>query len=289
MTTYYLYKLSIFLVKTLPYKISYFIGRILINILFLFNKKDQEIVKKNFINIFGTNIDDKQLKKLIKNNFLNFAYYLIDFLYSPSMVKQNLDNFVKSENMDNIDKCLKYGKGVIISTAHIGNWELGGLFLAHSGYKMNAVALDHSNEKINNLFKSTREYTGLKNIPLGKATIACINALANNETLALLGDRIFDKAEKGITVEMFGKKTIFPRGHIFLSIKTGAPIVPGFLVAKGNRKYLIKFFEPIIPPVYNKETLSQDYNNIADKYIKAFEQMIMDYPDQWFAFENVWV
>jgi lauroyl/myristoyl acyltransferase len=274
------FKIIIFLIKILPRKTLYFIGRQLINILLLFKKKDIAVVKKNFFIIKNCPLTQEQSKQYIKKNFYNFTYYLIDFLASPALNKQNVDDFIKIKGKENLKEAIKHDKGGIIISAHIGNWELGAHWIALKGYKLNAVALPHKNKKVNDIFSNNRSNKGIQTIDLGKASRQCLKVLKENEFLALICDRVFDPAEKTIKVDFFNKKIKIPRGPAYLSMKTGAVIVPCFCIRHGIGKYTLIIEKPIYPT--NNEV------DIAKSYMKLVEKYINLYPEQWFAFQNVW-
>ena len=285
MLLFFIYKIIIFLSEYLPVQASYFICRRAIDILYLFNKKDQKIVKENLKKI---KVPDDTLRKDTKQIFYNFSYYLVDFLSSFNFNKNNIDQYAKSFGENNIKQALEKNKGAIMLTAHIGNWEMGGIYLGLKGYKMNAVALKHKNERINNIFDERRKKHDETIFPLKNASKASLKALKNNELVAVLCDRIFDKKEKPIVSELCGNKINIPRGPAYLSIISGAALIPSFSIRSGLKKFEIFFEQPIYPPEYNRETIEKDVIILSNLYMKKLEEYIIKYPLQWYAFQNVW-
>jgi KDO2-lipid IV(A) lauroyltransferase len=121
---------------------------------------------------------------------------------------------------------------------------------------------------------------GLDVISTGLAIKGCLSALKKKKILALLGDRDFSEA--GIELTMFSRKAYFPRGGAFFSKKTGAPVVPGFLVRENKFFYRLIFDKPI-------ECEKCDEATITSKYLAVLEKYIKKYPDQWYIFGKLWI
>ena len=103
------------------------------------------------------------------------------------------------------------------------------------GYRVNIIAWTHKNKLINDFFLEQRQSRGVAVIPLGASIRKVFSALKNNEIVALLGDIDYINPYTGITVKLFGQDTIMPKGPAVFSLKTGAPIVPTFILReKGN-------------------------------------------------------
>ena len=153
------------------------------------------------------------------------------------------------------------------------------------GYKFNAVALDHKNKLINNFFIGQRARTGVKVIPLGSALRRCFSALDKGEVLALLGERDF--SNHGIVTDFFGKKTLIPKGPAAFSIKTRAPIVPGFLLRMPDDTFELIFDKSLsYRATGNREA---DEREVTDLCVKAIEGYIRKYPSQWYMFRRFWL
>ena len=119
-------------------------------------------------------------------------------------------------NLHCIDEALAKGKGAIILTAHIGNWELGGVGMALSGYQIGAVALPHRHKSVDNFFNLQRQEKGLIVMPLGRAARGCLKLLQKNNIVALVGDRVFNVS--GVQTDFFGRPTRLPAGLSLIHI-----------------------------------------------------------------------
>ena len=244
MIQYYLYKFGQFFVERLPLALSYKLAIFLSDIHYYLSFRDRRNVKNNLRVILPFSDDIPHLSREV---FRNFARYLVDFFYVPRRLNaEYIRDHVKITNLHYLPEALKMGKGGIILTAHIGNWELGGFIISHLGYPLIAVALPHKERSINNLFNSQRQSQGIKIVPNNVAIRECIKGLKENRMVALLGDRDFNST--GEMMDFLGKKARMPKGPAAFSLKTGAPIIPAFLTRDGKDRFNLVFEPPIFPP-----------------------------------------
>jgi len=229
---------------------------------------------------------EEQLSYSAREVFRNFGKYLVDFFkVQGSLSDEYIREHVTVKNMECLTEVLKKQKGAIIVTAHMGNWELGGCVISKLGYPPIAVALPHKERSVNELFNAQRTAEGMTIVPNNVAIRECIKGLKQNRLVALLADRDFNSS--GEVVDFFGKKTIFPRGPAAFSLKTGAPIVPVFLIREKDDLFTLIFEEAIFPP--EKEHSKEDQIDMIKKYVSVIEDKVKQYPMQWFMFQRFWV
>lgn len=284
MYNYYLYRLGQFIALSLPLKTAYKVAVFFSDLHYLFAYKDRKEVKENLKVIFPQKTE-KEIQGIRIRMFRNFAKYLVDFFRFEKIDKEYIKNKIRIENMHYFDQAIARKKGVIVLTAHLGNWELGGVVIALSGYPFWVVALPHKQKKVNDFFNFQRESKGIKVIQLGKAVRACLNILRENKMVALVGDRDF--TEKGIILDFFGKPAFFPEGPAAFSLQTGASIVPGFMIRNPDDSFTLRIEKPFeSKPSGDKK---KDIKEAILWYKAIFEDYIREYPDQWYMFRRFWV
>src|SRR5690606_28731719 len=158
------------------------------------------------------------LQKLNRNNFRNY----ID---------------LRIEGEEHLKAAHARGKGVIIYSAHLGNWEWLGAILSFLGYPVTAIAQPLHNKSFNRTVNKTRQATGIKPISTRRRSAQrdAYLALKNNKCLFILGDQY--PVSNGWPVTFFGQATYAFSGVIRFAKKTGAAILPSFLVRDGWRKH----------------------------------------------------
>lgn len=284
MFNYILYRAGEFIALNLPLKAAYAIAVFISDIRYLVARKDRREVTDNLKTIFPDK-SDGDIKSIQRRMFRNFAKYLVDFFRFSKLDANYVRRNIKVENMHYFAEVFSEGKGVIAVTAHLGNWELAGAAVALLGYPVWAVALPHKDKKVNDFFNSQRASKGITVIPLGKAVRRCLSLLADNKLIALVGDRDF--TEKGAVVEFFGRPSFFPVGPAAFHFRTGAAIVPAFMLRNENGGFTLKVERPIRSD--SGENRAEDTVNLINRYKAIIEDYVRKYPDQWYMFQRFWI
>ena len=283
MLNYYLYRFGQFIAVSLPLRFVYAFAIFLADLHYVFAFRDRRFVRANLRVIFPDK-SNSNLREISRKVFQNFAKYLVDFFRFERLNLEYINKNIKLENLHNFDEALAKGKGVVVLTAHLGNWELGGVVISQLGYPFFAVALPHKNKKVNDFFDAQRNSKGVKVIAMGKAVRSCMSEIRNNHMVALVGDRDF--TEKGIVVDLFGKPTHFPEGPAALSLITGAPLVPGFMLRNPDDSFTLRIEKPV--EFYPSGDRSRDLVKLIKIYKNIFEDYIRKYPEQWYVFRPFW-
>lgn len=284
MLNYCIYRFGQFIALILPLKIVYAIAVFLADLHYFISSGDRRSVKANLRVIFADK-PDRQLSKISRQVFRNFAKYLVDFFRFEKLDISYLEKNIKLENIHYFDEALSRGKGVIVLTAHLGNWELGGVAIALLGYPFWVVALPHKDKKVDLFFNTQRNRKGVNVVSMGKAVRSCLAEIRKNHMVALVGDRDF--TEKGIIIDFFGKPTRFPEGPAALSLMTGASIVPGFMFRNPDDSFTLRIEKPVeFSPSFDR---AKDLAGLVTAYKNIFEDYIRRFPDQWYIFRRFWV
>ena len=284
MIFYILYRIGYLVANILPLKFAYSLSKRISDIQYILAKRDREAVIQNLSIV--TKKDARECQALARKVFRNFGLYLVDFFRMPNFNQDDLKKRVKVEGIENIDGVLKQGRGGIILTCHIGNWEMGGVVMAMLGYDMSAVALNHKYKNINDFFIKQREKKGLKVIPVSHVMKRCISALRGKGLLALVGDRDF--TNNGMMMNFFGMPTSIPKGPAMFALKTDSPIILGVFVRRDCFNYSLIFGSPIDLkeiPTHDKDKMIKE---ASEKFVKNMEEYIRAYPEQWLIFRKFW-
>lgn len=149
---------------------------------------------------------------------------------------------------------------------------------------MSAVALTHANRRVNRLFDNQRRRCGVDVIPLGAQTASrCLRALHEGRLLGLVADR--DYGAEGVVVEFFGHRWLMPRGPAVLSLRSGAPVVPVFMIRQAPGAFHFYMEPPLWPPQgpwdeRHVQQLVQAYAHVIERYVRRF-------PTQWLMFQSI--
>ncbi|MDP8297601.1 MAG: lysophospholipid acyltransferase family protein [Candidatus Orphnella occulta] len=278
-----LYRIGIFIALNTPIRAGYRIAAFAASLYAFFSPADRDALNDNLKQLFPDYEDDR-LKSIASQIFINFGKYLVDFFRFSLIDADYIKRYVKVEGRHHLDEVLKQKKGAILTSAHIGNWELGGVALAALGFPLSVVALTHKQDNIDKFFTQQRLEKGVGVIPVGIAVRRCFKVLANNGAIALVSDR--DYFDNGLEVEFFGKKAIIPKGPALFSRRCLAPIVPVFMLRNKDDTFTLKILEPIMPVHTHNE--HEDLICVTEKVIKVIEDVVKENPEQWFVFKRFW-
>ncbi len=284
MVFYILYIIGYTLSNIFPLRVTYWLAERFADIHYSISRKDREAVARNLSVVLKKDMKESTL--LAKKVFRNFAMYLVDFFRMGRLNKDVVKKRIQVLGLDNLNGALKKNKGAILLSAHIGNWEMGGVVTAIIGYDISAVVLRHKYKKINDFFIGQREKKGMKAIPIDSIMKRCISALSKNGMLALVGDRDFTNS--GIMLNFFGVPTSIPKGPAMFSVKLGSPIVPTFCVREDRFNYKLIFDKPI--EMNGSIDLERDdaVKDLTQKIVPIMEKYIRQYPYQWLMFRRFW-
>ena len=291
MFKYYLFQLLRLVVRLIPPRAAYVIGAVLAEGFYLFSRRSKPNFNANIRHVLeysgqetSTRKSRRKIRRIGRKNFRNFAYYLIDFFRFSHFDQKQMDRFMEVEGIRHINRILSRGKGALGVTAHLGNWELGGIVFSLLGYPVNAIALSHQNTKLNRLFVHQRALAGMKVIPVGIAALKSLRALKQNEVVVILGDR--DVTERGVKVDFFGTPTLLPRGPAVLAARSGAGIFFGYVIWESTHKYQTVFRPEIERDL--SASLEEQEERILMGLVKEMEDCIINHLDQWYMYYRLW-
>jgi len=282
MLLYFMYRALQLLVSILPLKASYWLGTKLADIHFSTSKKDRELVISNMEAVLGK--DPVKAREAARWVFWNFAKYLVEFLRFKKMGREYIEKHVKIEGLDNLKRSVDSGKGTIVFSAHMGNWEWAAAIVSQLGFSLNVVALAHKDKMVNKFFINQRSIKGVKSVPLGGSVRKTLELFSRNELVALLIDRDF--SNNSLPVDFFGRTAFMPAGIGILARKSGCRVQPCFIIREKDDTHKIIFDSPIEYTI--TEDKKEDIKKILQKATKIVERYVRLYPEQWFMFDDPW-
>jgi KDO2-lipid IV(A) lauroyltransferase len=285
MSNYCLYRVGQFLAKILPIGVSCPLVMFLCDLHFCFSRTDRQAVENNLKIVFKT---DCVPSFHVRAVFRNFGKNLLEFFtMSKRLQPVFLESKVHIKNIEYFNEVLQKGKGGILVTAHLGNWEMGGAVLPALGFPLSVVALAHKDPRVNVLFNAQREAFGAMVIQTDVAVRRIVEHLQRNRLVAILADKDF--GNRGIVMDFLGRKTMIPKGAAFFSMKTGVPIVPAFFLCTDNGHFEISIHPPIEPPhVPDGKITDEVTRECIQKYLTIIEDEIRKNPSQWLLFREFW-
>lgn len=210
--------------------------------------------------------------------FENFNRYLCEFL-------SGRQKFVPDIKIECADGWEKPDGPVIVLTGHLGNWELGAAAVAEFlKQPMAVVALDHSDKRLNERFNRIRRDSGLSVLALNRfAAKESLRALHSGLSLGVLADRTYANVQS-IEVTWGALKRSVPLGPAVLSVRTKTPVVPAFMIRKGQAAFRLFIERPLWPQAYPGKR-DEAARLLAQAYADVIHRYICRFPEQWIMFE----
>ena len=271
------YKVGYSLGKWLPRGVLFRIADLLADATHWRNAEPARNLRANLRSAFPRE-SEREIEELSKNIFRNFARNLVDYGRFHMLTNEALDRILPSiEHLHFLEESFAKGRGVILVTGHIGNWELGALFFGRHGFKINVVTIPEGSERIDSIRGAYRTRQDIRTIVVDGSpfsSLEIVAALRRGEIVAMLVDRW--EGTDGVPAKFVGADRRFPRGPFVLSRATGAPIIPAFIVRDGK-----KYRGVVDPPVFMD---AQEDEPGARRVSESLERMIRTWPDQWYNF-----
>ena len=277
---YIIFKLLGFIPSCAAWSISSVLGTLLYRIL----KKHRRIVKTNM----RLSFPDKrphQIEKLARRVFINNIMVLFEGGWSLHLSPSDFDTHFTIDGRTHLTNTFKRKKGVLLLTAHIGNWELLPISAKMLGIKANIIYRPLDSNVLNKFFKYSRTRFGSVAVPNKKAMRPIMKALKQNECVSLLMDQNVDVYE-GVFTDFFGRPACTSKGLAMLALRTGAAVVPAFLIRNGKNEFLVKM-GPEIPLIQTGSSQKDIYVNTV-QYTAAIEDIVRQYPEQWLWLHQRW-
>ncbi|MFP4486565.1 MAG: lipid A biosynthesis acyltransferase [Campylobacterales bacterium] len=274
-------KIAYFIYKLFGYRVLFYLLYPIAGFYYLLSPKLKVILKNYYSNI---GLEFSELRYF--EHLRHFAICMTDrFL---SIIEPKTYSF-DIEDSEFFHKELE--KGVVLLMSHFGGWAVApNCFL---GGKVNAVMNEQMIESIksieDSLVKKREEKQKTNIIDLSEGTISVAiktaNALSNKEIVAMMGDRV-GASKSSVVLKFFGKDAEFNRNPFDIAYKCKKDLVVSFIVFKSIRHY--EYIYRFISFDHNRD-IDEAVREAMEIYIKMYEDILREYPYQWFNLYNFWL
>jgi KDO2-lipid IV(A) lauroyltransferase len=221
--------------------------------------------------------------------FYSFCDFMVSYCYVPRASHAELLAMLATPDpgMEIVDRCLAEGNGVIVWTAHLGNWEFASRLLEFHGRPVTVARVVERGKPAEMMLRDLMSNDLLHVVEMNDdpmAPLKLLHALRANEIVAIQGDRVYQPFQA--EAPFFGSPAAFPLGPFFLAYVSGAPIVPGVVVRQSWLRYRV-IMGPLIRLPHTGDR-DRDLRAGLEQAVRFLEDTVRVYHDQWLNFFDFW-
>jgi KDO2-lipid IV(A) lauroyltransferase len=285
MTEYWLARSVISIFGTLPRNLAHRAARTLARLGYLLARRQRRTGQQN-LRMALPHLTDDERNRILRGTFDNLARLLVEFAHFPELNKNNISRFVVHDGLENYLEGMRRGRGVIFMTAHFGSWELSSYAHAVYGYPLRFLVRPIDNPRVENLISSHRTASGNTPIQRRNAARDVLKALRQKEAVGILFDQNTTRSE-GVFAEFFGIPAATTPSIALFALRTGAAVVPGFLIwDESLKKHRLRLDPPV--ELIDTGNLEDDILENTKRFNGILEEYIRKYPDQWLWIHRRW-
>ena len=225
-------------------------------------------------------------ERTLREVYRNLGCLLAEFCLMPGYTAKEASEFIRYEGLENYLRARDKGKGVLVLTGHLGAWELSSFYHSLMGYPMGMVIRRLDNPLVDRFVNDIRCLHGNRVIHKDDFARGLIASMRAGETVGILMDTNMTPPQ-GVFVPFFEVEACTASGMARVAAKTGATVVPGFLLwEKTEKKYVLRFGEEL--PVVTTGDAEQDALTNTAAFTAVIESYIRQYPEQWLWMHRRW-
>lgn len=270
----------------LPLGCLSFLGKRGGDLLYFAWRERRKIALDNLRLAFGREKNEKEIRALARKSFQNLFLGLCEVMRFFFLPLEHLEKRFTVQGKENLNRALGEGKGVIVFTAHLGCFPLIGRKFAGEGFPFSYIIRLPEDAGLTEYLQQWGQRIKVKLIstkPERRCLSRCLEALRENEIVCLLGDQ---HSGTGIAANFFGQAVFAATGPTVLSLRTGAKIVPMFIIRQPDHTHQL-----IIDPPFTLEVTEDRERDIqvnTKKLTEIIESYVRRYPDQWTWIHRRW-
>ncbi len=272
------------LVLLLPLKSAQRLGWYFGSAAYYIMKRRRNIALDNLRHAFPEK-SDASLIKITKGVFRNYGVTLVELLWFPNLTAESINDLLTVNNVELLRDAYTKGKGVVVLAGHFGNWELIALGAACiSQLQFTIIVQTQSNSRVDAVINRHRCLFGNKVVPMGMSVREIIRTLSEGGIIAMAPDQ--SGPAEGVFVNFFGRTVATHQGPASFVLRSGAPLIMGFIIRKKDMTYEVVMEEIATSDLkeYNEENILE----LTRRHTSLLESYVRRYPDHWLWLHRRW-
>ena len=272
-----------YLVWILPLRVTYALGALGGRMLCAVSRGKALVIAAEFARIFPAASPD-EIRIMVRDSFVIYAVSELEVLLYPRLSPTFVKRFVMIDGIEHLDAALDAGKGVLLFQAHFGAFQMVMPVIGHSGYVMNQISASAEVWKRDDTAALERKGLDLKaryerllpvkHIPVHGSLRPVFRALSANEIVGVTIDG--GEGAKTETIRFLGREANFQSGGVDLALRTGAAIVPAFLLTEKGLRHRLVLGEPVYPGASGDQ--DDRVGAILHGFAERLERLVREHP-----------
>ncbi len=252
---------------------------------FALDARHRKVTMDNLSMAYGDTLSPVEIRRMARRVFGHISRIVFEIGWSMHLDERKFRKHIRIYGAEHIRAARKKNRGVLILTAHMGNWELLITAAAMMGIPVSAVYRPLDLVALDLFFSDIRSRAGARLYPKKQAMRGILRGLRNNEAVGILLDQ-HAGSSAGVPADFFGRPASTNIGLALVARRTGAPVIPAFLVREKDGLYSV-LFAPEVPFIHTGDS-ERDILENTQLYNRALESVIRKYPAQWFWVHRRW-
>lgn len=247
------------------------------------------VVYRNLRRVFGDDLSKEEIRLMAQAYWGHFAKFFIEWVRSPFLTKKRKKAMVRVENIESPVQAHTRGKGVILLTAHFGNWEVAtvsgiGQFPQFRGL-LHFVRREMRPKWFNAFITRRFRRAGFGTVGHKGSLEEILNLLEDGKFVVFVFDQ-HATGREGVVVDFCGHPASTFKSLAVLALSSGAPVVPTTTWREPDGSHVLRFEDPL--PLREHERVGEEIRLNTRSYNEAIEKMLMRHPEQWIWMHRRW-
>ena len=231
-------------------------------------------------------LSSKTGKRILRRVYIHLGWQLVEFCRMSRYTPENTRDWMRTEGLEHYLNAQARGKGVLIITGHLGAWELSSFYHSLMGHPMGMVIRRLDNRRLDEYVNQIRSMHGNYVVHKDDFGRGLLTAMRAGKTVGILMDTNMTPPQ-GEFVKFFGIEACTGTGLAHIARKTGAAVLPGFMLWEPDeRRYVLRFGPEVEIP--HTSNVAADILQGTQRSTAVIEEWVRRYPDQWLWIHRRW-
>jgi KDO2-lipid IV(A) lauroyltransferase len=277
--------LFIHALRVLPRRMARVAGAAIAAIAFVWMGRLRRVGRRNLEMAFPA-LAAAEREAILRQEYRHLGWLLGEFCQMSTYTQEYASRFIRYQGLDHYLAARDRGKGVFVLTGHLGAWELSSFYHSLAGYPMGMVIRRLDNALVDRLVNRIRCQHGNRVLHKDDFARGLIGAMRAGETVGILMDTNMTPPQ-GLFVPFFGVEACTASGLARVALKTGAAVLPGFLLWEERERQYVLRFGPELELADSGNSEADAASNTA-LFTAVIEETIREYPSQWLWMHRRW-